>query len=280
MPIPEHPLLIDPIKSFLRENGTTKKEFIIEEMARQFKVSKEEIEQRTQGGKLKFRMMVSRAINALLGQGRIERVSTGYFQIAGGPSVHAKLDSRNASTVIVSEELDNDEILDSASSRIKKDLAKQLLERVKTSSPAFFESLVVKLLVRMGYGGPEHDAVSFVLGKSGDGGIDGLVQGDPLGLESIYVQAKRYQDIPIGQSDVRDFSGSLDHHGARKGVFVTTSRFTDDAQRFVRSLKSEKKIALIDGERLAELMIDYGIGVSVERVISVKRIDQDFFEEL
>jgi len=278
MPIPEHPALIDPIESFLQKNGTTKKEYIIEEMANQFHVSNEEVKRKTQGGKLIFRMMVSRAVNSLLAQGRIVRVSTGFFQIAGSPTPRDNKTQIIPSPAAVSEELDIDEILDSVASRMKKELANQLLERVKNASPAFLESLVVKLLVRMGYGGPEREAISFVLGKSGDGGIDGLVQGDPLGLESIYVQAKRYQDNPFGQSDVRDFSGSLDQHGARKGVFITTSRFTDDAKRFVAGSKTDKKIALIDGVRLTELMIEYGLGVSLERTIQVKRIDQDFFD--
>jgi restriction system protein len=161
---------------------------------------------------------------------------------------------------------------------IRAALADDVLDRVKSCSPRFFERLVVRLLVRMGYGGSEQEAVARVVGKSRDGGIDGIIQEDKLGLDSIYVQAKRW-DNAIAPSMVRDFSGSLDTHGAKKGVFITTSHFTADARNFVETARTDKKIVLIDGSRLAELMIDYDVGVSIDRVYTIKRLDSDYFDE-
>ena len=154
-------------------------------------------------------------------------------------------------------------------------LASDLLETVKTCSPQFFERLVVELLVAMGYGGSRADAGKAV-GQSGDGGIDGIIKEDKLGLDAVYLQAKRW-DSPVGRPVVQGFSGSLDGHRARKGVLITTSRFTDDARQYVDRI--DKKIVLLDGEELAQLMIDHGIGVADVATFTLKRMDADYFEE-
>ena len=142
-------------------------------------------------------------------------------------------------------------------------------------SPEFFERLVVNLLVAMGYGGSRADAGRAV-GKSGDGGIDGIIKEDRLGLDVVYLQAKRWEGS-VGVDRVMSFSGALDGHGADKGVLITTSRFTADAQAYTDKTAT-KRIVLIDGSRLADLMMDFGVGVTDEATYSVKKLDTDFFE--
>ncbi|MDQ3584960.1 MAG: restriction endonuclease, partial [Acidobacteriota bacterium] len=160
--------------------------------------------------------------------------------------------------------------------KIRDNLASQLLERIKQSSPAFFEKLVVELLVKMGYGGSRSDAGKAV-GRSGDGGIDGIIKEDRLGLDVIYIQAKRWDGNPVGRRDVQQFAGALQGQRANKGVFITTSRFTDEAHGYVSTIGS--KIVLIDGEQLAQLMIDHNVGVSLSTTYEIKRIDSDYFSE-
>jgi restriction system protein len=156
---------------------------------------------------------------------------------------------------------------------LRRSLSLELLERVKSCSPRFFEQLVVDLLVSMGYGGSRQDAGQAV-GQTGDDGIDGIIKEDKLGLDAVYIQAKRWEGS-IGRPIVQAFAGSLEGHRARKGILITTSHFTADAKEYVNRI--EKKIVLIDGELLTQLMIDYGVGVSNKAVYTVKRIDEDYF---
>jgi restriction system protein len=168
-----------------------------------------------------------------------------------------------------------EEILELSYQSLRHDLAQELLERVKNSSPRFFENLVVDLLVAMGYGGSRKDAGQAV-GQSGDGGIDGIIKEDKLGLDVVYVQAKRWEGT-VGRPVVQAFAGSLEGQRARKGVLLTTSQFSQDARDYVSRI--EKKIVLIDGEQLAQLMIDHGIGVAEVASYAVKKADLDYFEE-
>jgi restriction system protein len=163
-----------------------------------------------------------------------------------------------------------------ASYKILRDaLANDVLEAVKKSTPAFFEELVIDLLVAMGYGGSMEDAGRAV-GRSGDGGIDGIIKEDKLGLDVVYVQAKRWTN-PVGRPVVQAFAGSLEGVRARKGVLITTSYFSQDAVEYVRMI--EKRIVLIDGKHLADLMIENDIGVNVAQVYKLKRLDSDYFEK-
>jgi restriction system protein len=168
-----------------------------------------------------------------------------------------------------------EEILELSYQSLRHDLAQELLERVKNSSPRFFENLVVDLLVAMGYGGSRKDAGQAV-GQSRDGGIDGIIKEDKLGLDVVYVQAKRWEGT-VGRPVVQAFAGSLEGQRARKGVLLTTSQFSQDARDYVSRI--EKKIVLIDGEQLAQLMIDHGIGVAEVASYAVKKADLDYFEE-
>ena len=170
-----------------------------------------------------------------------------------------------------------EEQLENAYQDLRSQLASSLLETILKNPPAFFEQLVVDLLVAMGYGGSRKDAGQ-ALGKTGDGGIDGIIKEDKLGLDIIYLQAKRYGiDNAVPSREVRDFTGSLEGHGAQKGVLITTSSFTRDGIDFVKRLQ-QKKIVLIDGEQLTQLMIDNDIGVSTTATYTIKKIDSDYFD--
>lgn len=154
-------------------------------------------------------------------------------------------------------------------------LRHDLLARIHEALPRFFERLIIELLVAMGYGGRRHDLARH-LGRSGDGGIDGAVPLDPLGLDVVYVQAKRYRPgVLVPVSEVRDFAGSLEAHKAGKGVFVTTASFPNSAKEFVSALP--RKIVLIDGEALADHLIRYGVGVRLRHTYEVKAIDESYF---
>ena len=168
------------------------------------------------------------------------------------------------------------EALENAYENLRDELADDLLTRLKKSSPSFFERIVVELLVRMGYGGSRTDAGK-AIGKSGDGGIDGIIKEDKLGLDVVYVQAKRWDNNPVGRPDVMQFAGALQAQKASKGILITTSRFTDDARNYVTQIGS--KIVLIDGDQLTQLMIDHDVGVSTVSLYPVKRIDTDYFDE-
>jgi restriction system protein len=169
------------------------------------------------------------------------------------------------------------EAMAQAHASIRAELADALLERLKQVSPARFEHIIVKLMLAIGYGGSRDDAGES-LGRSGDGGIDGVIRQDRLGLDNIYLQAKRYKDNVIGTSEVNSFIGALTTRGASKGVFITTSSFSEPAKRNAASVP-QLKLSLIDGEELAKLMIDYDLGVAPEATYELKRIDSDFFVE-
>ena len=169
------------------------------------------------------------------------------------------------------------EALEAAYENLRDELADELLARLKKTSPAFFERVVVELLVKMGYGGSRADAGK-AIGRSGDGGIDGIIKEDKLGLDVVYIQAKRWDNNPVGRPDVMQFAGALQAQRANKGIFITTSRFTDDARNYVSQIGS--KIVLIDGEQLTGLMIEHDVGVSTVSLYPVKKIDSDYFEEI
>jgi restriction system protein len=168
------------------------------------------------------------------------------------------------------------EALEAAYENLRDELADELLAKLKKISPAFFERVVVELLVKMGYGGSRADAGK-AIGRSGDGGIDGIIKEDKLGLDVVYIQAKRWDNNSVGRPDVMQFAGALQAQRANKGIFITTSRFTDDARNYVSQIGS--KIVLIDGEQLTGLMIEHDVGVSTVSLYPVKKVDSDYFEE-
>lgn len=175
----------------------------------------------------------------------------------------------------LAQELTPEERIDEAFGELKSDLISNLLEQISSLSPAFFERLVVDVLLNMGYGSSHADAGK-AIGKSGDGGIDGIINEDKLGLDVIYIQAKRWEGV-VGRPEIQKFMGALAGNRARKGVFITTSSFTKEAHEYSKSL--DAKIVLVDGKQLAKLMIDYNVGVSKQEEYVIKKIDADYFTE-
>lgn len=158
---------------------------------------------------------------------------------------------------------------------MRESLAAELLSMVKQCSPEFFEKVVIDTLVKIGYGGTRQDAGQ-AIGRTGDEGIDGIIKEDHLGLDSIYIQAKRWDGV-VGRPEIQKFAGALQGRHARKGIFITTGRFSDEAYEYVARIDS--RIVLIDGEALAELMIDYDVGVNQVRTLHISKIDHDYFSE-
>jgi restriction system protein len=168
-----------------------------------------------------------------------------------------------------------EETLQKAYQSIRSDLAGEILEKVKNNSPQFFEKLVVDLMVAMGYGGSRSDAGQSI-GQSGDEGVDGIIKEDRLGLDVIYLQAKKWEGT-VGRPEIQKFVGALHGKRAKRGVFLTTGKFSDDAIKYVDTI--DPKVILIDGRRLADLMIDFGVGTSIISNLEIKRMDSDYFIE-
>lgn len=267
-----------------------------------YQLSDEDLLERTSGGgQPKFANRIAWAKMHLQAAGMVDSVRRGVFRITtrGRELLDRKLPVlslkvleefeefrafRNMGTKkekpspkpvpVESSDLTPFEILEQAHETLHTSLASELLALVKANPPAFFEQLVVDLLVRMGYGGSQQDAARAV-GKSGDEGIDGIIDEDRLGLDVIYIQAKRWKET-ISRPELQKFVGALQGKRARKGIYITTSEFTNQARDYVTSI--ENKVVLIDGVRLAELMIEFDVGVTTVSTYAVKRVDTDFFE--
>jgi len=185
----------------------------------------------------------------------------------------------DSSNLAIEEESDTgltpEELLEDAYLNIRRQVESELLTQIKSAPPDFLERLIVDLVVRMGYGGSRKDAGE-ALGRSGDEGIDGIIKEDPLGLDIIYLQAKRWEGT-VGRPEIQKFAGALQGQRAKKGIFITTSSFTTDALEYVSRI--DTKIILIDGTRLTKLMFDHGVGVTTATNYEVKRIDSDYFVE-
>jgi len=238
-----------------------------------------------------FNNRISWAVSYLSKAALVQKIQKGVYQITeqGAQVLNGKPEKINVKflkQVSKSFEYDKgifdesktqtpEEILEQNYNIINASLASELLDTIKTCSPAFFERLVVDLLTSMGYG--RSIGESKVVGRSGDGGIDGIINEDKLGLESVYIQAKRWQGT-VGDVEIRNFIGSLQLKGARKGVFITTSDFTRQAKDSAAMITGTK-IVLMDGLTLADLMIEYNVGVSVKTTYEIKRVDSDYFEE-
>ncbi|GJH23813.1 restriction endonuclease [Caballeronia novacaledonica] len=196
-------------------------------------------------------------------------------------SDQAQTDTSSASSPSVSSSVEADsnistpeELLAQAYQRLRSNLEKELLDQVKLSTPGFFERLVIDLLVAMGYGGSRQDA-GRAIGRSGDGGIDGIIKEDKLGLDLIFVQAKRWEGT-VGRPEIQKFAGALQGQRANKGVFITTSDFSKEAQEYASIISS--KIILVSGGQLARLMVDHNVGVSPVSSYELKKVDSDYFE--
>jgi len=197
-----------------------------------------------------------------------------FYRSGGNQSGHAI--SSTASAADSLSDSTPEEQIELAFSTMQATLRSELLKRILQNSPAFFEQVIVDLLVAMGYGGSHRNAAE-QLGRTGDGGVDGVINEDRLGLDRVYIQAKRFTETPVGRPDVQAFVGSLVGLGATKGVFVTTSTFSQQAVEFARHLS--QRVILIDGQRLTDLMIEHNVGVRTSRTLDFKRIDEDFFSD-
>jgi restriction system protein len=302
MTIPDYQSLMLPVLRFLKDGKEHNIGEVVDSLADNFNLSTEERQQLLASGQQTvIRNRAGWARTYLKMAGLISSTRRGYFRITErGQEVLASKPERidvkyleqfpefvafrelrherpdeAPLPVDASTDATPEEALVAAYGRLRLDLEAELLDQVKGASPSFFERLVVELLVRMGYGGTLRDAGQAV-GKSGDGGIDGIIKEDRLGLDVIYIQAKRW-DATVGRPDIQKFAGALQGHRARKGVFITTSSFSSDALEFASRIDS--KIVLIDGAALAKHMIDHNVGVSVSRSYEVKKIDSDYFNE-
>lgn len=300
MPVPDFQSFFLPVLRLSSDGNERTSAEIRDQIASEMKLSPEDLSQKLPSGvQTVFANRVAWSLVYLAKAGALERVKRGVFRITDRGKELLKLNvpkltikNLNVYPEFVAfhrsspngreDEPDDkpektetpEEQLASAYKVLRDALATDVLEAVKKASPTFFEELVVELLVRMGYGGSIEDAGKAV-GRAGDGGIDGIIKEDKLGLDVVYVQAKRWASS-CGRPLVQAFAGSLEGARARKGVFMTTSTFTQDALEYVQRI--EKRIVLIDGKQLADLMIDYDIGVSVSQIYKVKRLDSDYFE--
>ena len=196
------------------------------------------------------------------------------FRTANGRDNKLEEGAQTSQEIVEKTSQTPQEILETSYQTLRKSLAQELLEQVKSKPPEFFEQLIVDLLVTMGYGGSVKEAGQAV-GQVGDGGIDGIIKEDKLGLDAIYLQAKRWQDT-VSRPVVQGFAGALIGKKARKGIMITTSTFSQHAREYANNIDN-LKIILIDGEQLAQLMMDYDVGVTEESRYVVKKIDLDYF---
>lgn len=304
MPIPDFQTLMLPTMKFANDGKEHEVGELREAMARQFQVTDDErAELLPSGRQPTFDNRVGWAVTYLRKGQLLESIGRGRFRITqrGRQTIKDCKDridlkylsrfdeiqqfrgefrpgeERNAPGVEPLVEMTPEELLTRSYETLRRAIADELLDRIVGCTPRFFEKKVVELLVAMGYGGSFADAAE-VVGGPGDEGIDGLIKEDKLGLDVLYIQAKKWaRDKRVGRPEIQKFAGSLLGKRARKGVFITTAGFAKEAHEYARSL--EQKIVLIDGARLADLMISHGLGVAVKQSYAIHKLDEDFFED-
>lgn len=302
--IPDYQSLMRPVLECAR-NEPRKISDVVEEISDNLDLSEEDRHQMLpSGGQTKIANRVHWARSYMKQAGLVRNIKRGWYELTDrGKSIlddptivlnskyleqfdefqefksRGKDDSGDVAEEVASDARANtpDENLQTAHKKLEAALASNLLDYVRSASPLFFENLIVDLLIAMGYGGTSEDA-GRALGQSGDNGVDGVIDQDPLGVDQIYLQAKRYgPNNSVGPGDIRDFYGALSIKKATKGIFVTTSHFTSAADQTAKDLGS--RIVLIDGPQLAKLMIKYNIGCRDKDVLHIKQIDEGYFEE-
>lgn len=305
--IPDYQTLMLPLLKLVNEQREFSVQECIDFLAKTFNLSEEELNEWLPSKKQKiFYNRVYWAKAHLKMAGVLENTKRGFFKITErgvnllsenpeqinvkylmskfvdysvmiGGFRKEKKESENNSSIEPDIQINKtpEELIESGYLNIRQSLELELLSKLKSVQPSFFERIVVELLVKMGYGGSIQDAGK-AIGKSGDEGIDGIIKEDKLGLDVIYIQAKRWQSV-VGRPEVQKFVGALAGQRAKKGVFITTSYFTKEASDY--ALQMDTKVVLIDGEKLAQYMIDYNLGVSIQNIYEIKKIDSDYFEE-
>jgi restriction system protein len=304
MPIPDYQTLMLPLLKLAGDGEVHSKRDVVLELASQFGLTEEEQKELLPSGKQEiFDNRVGWARTYLKKAQLIDYVQRGQFRITErGKKVLAEIPERigvaylsrfpefvefqrparlaaaeeNGIVVSAAETDSPDDLMATGYLNRRRQIEQDVLAKVKSCSPTFFEQLVVKLLTAMGYGGSLADAGK-AIGKSGDDGVDGVIKEDRLGLEQIYIQAKRWDNTSVGRPEIQKFVGALHGKRARKGIFITTSNFTKDAHEYANGL--ETKVILIDGEELVKFMFDYEVGIKTESTYVIKRIDNDFFED-
>ncbi len=301
MPIPDYQSIMLPLLKFADDRKEHSTGQAIEGLAREFHLSNEELQELLPSGQQPmFANRLNWAKTYLKKAGLLKSDKRGSFQITDrGLQVlienPKRIDAaflkkfpeflefagtkKDKQVVPVPDDLNDhetpEEMIEAAYQKVRQGLAVELLQTIKTCTPAFFERLVIDLLVKMGYGGTRKDAGK-AIGKSGDGGIDGIIKEDRLGLDIVYIQAKRW-DSAVSRPEIQKFAGALQGQRAKKGIFLTTSSFTKEARDYASMIES--KIVLIDGDLLAQLMIDFNIGVTSVASYELKRVDSDYFTE-
>jgi restriction system protein len=300
MAIPDYQTIMLPLLQFLSDKIEHSLRETIDNLEIKFKLSDDEKKQLLpSGSQTIFENRVGWARTYLKKALLLEPVRRGFFQITQrGLSILStnpnKIDAKflrqfpefcefhNAKNEEKEEPIEvtvtsetPEESIETAYQRLKANLANEIIQNIKSCSPVFFERLVIELLVKMGYGGSRKDAGE-AIGKSGDGGIDGIIKEDKLGLDILYIQAKRWEGC-VGRPEIQKFAGALQLHHAKKGIFITTSNYSRDAIDYVSRIDS--KIILIDGELLSNLMIDNKVGVSTITTYEINKIDSDYFIE-
>jgi restriction system protein len=304
MPIPDFQSTMRPLLAVIEDGQTHSFPEVVEKVTQYFQLTEEEVKTKINSGKqtvVKNRISWARTFlkkaglvsDPIKGQVRIEarglqalkdceqRVDVKYlkqypeFIEFHAPKMKAQAASYQPELQDQSENTPEEQLFNAAE-ELNRTLASDLLDQIKEASPSFFEQLVVDLMLSMGYGGSRKEAGQATQ-YTADGGIDGIINEDPLGLDTIYLQAKRYSDKTVGRPEVQGFAGALDMQRAKKGVFITTSKFSADAVEFVSLI--EKRIVLIDGEKLTNLMVEYGLGITTKRTVEIKTIDTDYFLE-
>ena len=305
--IPDSQTLMLPYLRLLQDDQPHTKSELMEKLAKEFELTDEELKQILPNSKTGKKIFNNRihwtqanldmaGLVTYLGKHQVKISEKGKAYLAENPvpitlrfirGEYQRLKKKNRDFLTVSnfESLDDsaspnagtppDEEIANIHERTKKILETELLSKLKSIHPSFFERIVVELLVKMGYGGSIQDAGK-AIGKSGDEGIDGIIKEDKLGLDVIYIQAKRWEGV-VGRPEIQKFVGALAGQRAKKGVFITTSSFTKEAINYASQM--DTKIVLVDGEKLAQYMIDYNLGVSVQSVYEIKKIDSDYFDE-
>ena len=303
MAIPDFQTLMLPLLKVVADGREYRLRDVVELLAKEFYLTDEERQQLLPSGRYPtFDNRIAWAKTYLKKSGLIDQPRRAYFQITergrevlkSSPSLinmkfleqfpeyiafkesPEEVEEQQQMTPSISAQNETpEELIENGARTIRKELAGEILQRVKGCPPAFFERLVVELLVKMGYGGTRQDA-GRAIGRSGDEGIDGVIHEDRLGLDVIYLQAKRWESV-VGRPEIQKFVGALQGQRAKKGVFITISDFTKEAVEYVRNI--DNKVVLIHGALLANLMIDHNVGVSLAATYEIKKIDSDYFLE-
>ncbi|MDO9282811.1 MAG: restriction endonuclease [Methylotenera sp.] len=300
MAIPDFQSVMLPLLNFAADKQEHSLQDAVESLATKFELSSEERQELLPSGKqARFDNRVAWARSYFKQAGLVENIRRGFFRVTErGLALHrtnpnkiniklleqfpefiefrnVRKDNNEVQPLLIDEpeKQTPEEQLENAYKILTDGLAIEIIQLVKTCSPSFFERLVVELLLAMGYGGTRVGA-GRAIGQSGDGGIDGIIDEDRLGLDAIYIQAKRWEGV-VGRPEIQKFVGALQGQRAHKGVFITTSDFTKEAQEYVKNINN--KVVLINGFALARLMIENNVGVSVATTYQVKKIDSDYF---